>query len=473
MNPALKRPQMLAIFLAGAMSLNACSDSSPDQQAASLSKRSTDVQLQASQGNELKNLVDLVVEGEQFSTLETLVKTAGLVEVLQNGEFTVLAPTDAAFAKLPAKIVDYLLANPEALRNVLLYHVVGGSAKAAAVLASDSLTAANGDALDVNLRDGKPYINDSQIIATDVLASNGVVHVIDTVLVPPGFAIPEAPALPNLVDLVVNGEQFSTLEALLIKAELVDAVKNGEFTVFAPTDAAFAKLPSEVVNYLLANPEALQQVLLYHAVAGTNKAAQVLASSTLTSAAGKALNVSLRDGKPFINDSQILATDVLASNGVVHVIDTVLVPPGFSLPESKLNIIDAVAANPQFSILGDLLARTGLTAVIAKGEFTVFAPSNAAFKAFFRANKIKSLDQLDAKALQAVAQVLTYHAIPGSLDRKALSSKRLFATANGKSVKISRFGKHLFVNGVRLPAGIELANGIVYPIDSVLLPFSK
>ncbi len=419
----------------------------------------------------LPNLVDLVVEGEQFTTLEALLIQADLVDVVKSGEYTVLAPTDAAFAKLPKAVVDYLLSNKDALRDVLLYHVVAGSAKAEAVLASETLMAANGDLLDVNLRDGQPYINDSALLATDILASNGVVHVIDTVLVPPGFQIPSTPTLPNLVDLVVSGEQFSTLESLLIKAELVDAVKNGEFTVFAPTDAAFAKLPQAVVDYLLSNKAALQQVLLYHVVAGTNDAAKVLQSSSLTSAAGPSLAISLRKGKPFINDSQITATDVFASNGVVHVIDSVLVPPGFTLPQTKPNIIDAVKANPNFSILGDLLARTGLTEVIAQGEFTVFAPTNAAFHAFFRSRGIKSLDHLDAKSLKALTSILTYHAVPGRLDAKALKKSRYLATANGQKVKIARFGSHLFVNGICLPLpGLDLENGVVYPIEGVLLP---
>lgn len=141
--------------------------------------------------------------------------------------------------------------------------------------------------------------------------------------------------LKNLVQLVVEGKDFSTLEALLINAGLVDTVKNGQFTVFAPTDAAFAKLPKAVVDYLLADKEALTQVLLYHVVPGKLTAATVLASPEIETAAKEELKISLKDGKPFVNDSGIIKTDILANNGVIHVIDTVLVPPGFSLPESS------------------------------------------------------------------------------------------------------------------------------------------
>ncbi len=325
---------VLAIFLTGSLALMGCSDDKDSSESAN-PVVSSNANVKGQTEVERKTLVDLVVESPDFSTLESLLIKADLVPTLQSGEFTVLAPTDAAFAKLPSEVVEALLANPEALRQVLLYHVVAGQAKAEAVLASQTLTAANGQALSVNLKDGKPYINDSAITATDILASNGVVHVIDTVLIPPGLTLEPRKALPNLVDLVVKGESFNTLEALLIKADLVDTVKTGEFTVFAPTDEAFAKLPKAVVDYLLSDKEALQQVLLYHVVGGTAKAAKVLKSSQLEAASGATLKVSLKDGKAFINSSQIIKTDVLASNGVVHVIDSVLVPPGFSIPAKR------------------------------------------------------------------------------------------------------------------------------------------
>lgn len=138
----------------------------------------------------------------------------------------------------------------------------------------------------------------------------------------------------NLVELVVNGKEFSTLEALVIQAGLVDTLKNGEFTVFAPTDAAFAKLPKEVVDYLLSDKEALTKVLLYHVTAGSLKAEAVLVTPEIETAAMESVSIQLKGGKPFVNDSQIIKTDILASNGVIHVIDNVLVPPGFKLPEA-------------------------------------------------------------------------------------------------------------------------------------------
>jgi uncharacterized surface protein with fasciclin (FAS1) repeats len=124
-----------------------------------------------------------------FTTLITAVKAAGLVETLQGaGPFTVFAPTDAAFAALPAGTLDSLLANPEALKKVLLYHVVSGKVTADQVVGLTSATSVEGSPITIAVKDGKVYLNDSaQVVTTDVMASNGVIHVIDKVILPPGM----------------------------------------------------------------------------------------------------------------------------------------------------------------------------------------------------------------------------------------------------------------------------------------------
>lgn len=131
------------------------------------------------------DIVEIAKSTGSFNTLLTALSVADLKEVLMGeGPFTVFAPTDEAFAKIPQEALNALLADKEALKKVLLYHVVPGSLDASAVLGSDTLESANQLSLDVNLREGVPYINDSQITATNVVARNGVIHVIDTVLMP-------------------------------------------------------------------------------------------------------------------------------------------------------------------------------------------------------------------------------------------------------------------------------------------------
>ena len=139
----------------------------------------------------------------------------------------------------------------------------------------------------------------------------------------------EATAAPDIVDTAVASEDFNTLVALVKTAGLVDALKGeGPLTVFAPTDEAFAKLPKETVEFLLSpeGKEKLTQILTYHVVAGRVTSDQVVRLNSAETLQGQDIAIKVVDGKVNINDSQVVAVDVEASNGVIHVIDTVLIP---------------------------------------------------------------------------------------------------------------------------------------------------
>jgi uncharacterized surface protein with fasciclin (FAS1) repeats len=134
------------------------------------------------------DLVDTAVAAGQFTTLVKAVEAAGLVETLQGaGPFTVFAPTDAAFAKLPAGALDRLLADPEQLRAVLLYHVVPGRVTAEQVTKLDNARTAQGGSVEIRVSGGSVAVGGAEVLATDVAASNGLIHVIDTVLLPPAL----------------------------------------------------------------------------------------------------------------------------------------------------------------------------------------------------------------------------------------------------------------------------------------------
>ena len=132
-----------------------------------------------------KDIVDTAVAAGDFSTLVTAVKAAGLVETLKGeGPFTVFAPTDAAFAKVPTDTLNALLADKAALANVLTYHVVAGKVMAADVVKLTSAVTVQGQAVSIEVKDGKVYVDGAQVVATDIKASNGVIHVIDAVILP-------------------------------------------------------------------------------------------------------------------------------------------------------------------------------------------------------------------------------------------------------------------------------------------------
>jgi transforming growth factor-beta-induced protein len=267
------------------------------------------------------DIVDVAVGAGSFNTLVAAVQAAGLEETLRGkGPFTVFAPTDEAFAKLPEGTVEALLADPEALADILLYHVVPGKVMAADV--SDGLEAETAQGSTVSFAihsDGAPAINDALITATDIEAFNGVIHVIDTVILPPA----------DIVDTAIAAGSFETLVAAVQAAGLEEALRgDGPFTVFAPTDAAFAKLPAGTVEALLADPEALANILLYHVIDGKVMAADVSDGLEAATLQGSTVSFAIHsDGVPAINGALITATDIRASNGVIHVIDTVILPP--------------------------------------------------------------------------------------------------------------------------------------------------
>jgi uncharacterized surface protein with fasciclin (FAS1) repeats len=277
---------------------------------------------------EAKDVVDTAVAAGSFKTLATALTAAGLVDALKGeGPFTVFAPTDEAFAALPAGTVEGLLKDPKALGEILKYHVVAGK-----VLAADAakLTAAEtlqGAPIAISVKDGKVMINDAEVISADVMAKNGVIHVINKVILPPaeGAMMEEK---KDIVDTAVAAGSFKTLAAALGAAGLVETLKSaGPFTVFAPTDEAFAKLPAGTVEALLKDPKTLGEILKYHVVAGKVMAADAAKLTEATTVQGSPIKISVKDGKVYINDAQVTTADIETSNGVIHVIDTVILPP--------------------------------------------------------------------------------------------------------------------------------------------------
>jgi uncharacterized surface protein with fasciclin (FAS1) repeats len=270
-----------------------------------------------------KSIVDIAVEDGRFTTLVAAVQAAGLAETLSGeGSFTVFAPTDDAFAALPEGTVEALLADIPALTDILLYHVVDGKVMAADVVELSNAMTLQGQYVDIKVEDGKVMIDNAEVIITDIEASNGVIHVIDAVILPESR---------DIVDIAVEDGRFTTLVAAVQAAGLVDTLKSeGPFTVFAPTDEAFAALPEGTVEGLLADIPALTNVLLYHVVPGKVMAADVVGldgQSAGTALEGQSIAIKLDMDSVYLNENvKIIITDIEASNGVIHVIDAVLLP---------------------------------------------------------------------------------------------------------------------------------------------------
>jgi LPXTG-motif cell wall-anchored protein len=279
-------------------------------------------------------VVDIAVNDGSFTILVAALQKAELVETLSGeGPFTVFAPTDDAFADLLAQLditAEDLLNHPQ-LSDVLLYHVVSGKVMSTDLSEGLEAETLKGDNVTISL-EGGVFVNESEVVTADIEGSNGVIHVIDKVLVPEDFVLETEPE-ETIVDIAVNNGSFTTLVAALQKAELVEALSGeGPFTVFAPTDDAFADLLAQLditAEDLLNHPQ-LSDVLLYHVVSGKVMSTDLSEGMEAPTLKGDNIMVSL-EGGVFINDSEVVTADIEGSNGVIHVIDQVLVPGDFVL----------------------------------------------------------------------------------------------------------------------------------------------
>ena len=271
------------------------------------------------------SVVDIIVNSADHDTLEAAVIAAELADDLSGpGPFTVFAPTDAAFAALPSGTIETLLTDPTGtLAQILLYHVVSGQALSTDLTDGQTITTLLGEDITVTIGMNGVMINNATVVVADITATNGVVHVIDAVLLPPA---PQPTT--TVVDVIVNSDVHNTLEAAVVAAGLVETLSGtGPFTVFAPTDAAFEALPAGTVETLLADPTGtLTQILLYHVVGAQALSTDLTNGQTVATLQGQAVTVTINADGVFINNAQVTVADIVTSNGVIHVIDAVLVP---------------------------------------------------------------------------------------------------------------------------------------------------
>jgi transforming growth factor-beta-induced protein len=282
---------------------------------------------------ETADIIDTAVAAGDFTLLAAALETAGLIDVLKGeGPFTVFAPNDAAVtAALEALGVtaEEFLARDD-LQQILLYHVISGAAIASTDLDSAQVadTAApsglsEGSTLSAIItadETGVMINGAASVVTADIVASNGIIHVIDSVLLP-----------PSIFELAVAYPDFNTLVAATAAASLVETLSSpGPFTVFAPTDDAFvAALEAMMMTAeeLLASDD-LAGILTYHAVAGFVLSTDLVAGEqTVATVAGPDVTVNVTDEGVTVNDANVLMTDIVGTNGVIHVIDGVLLPP--------------------------------------------------------------------------------------------------------------------------------------------------
>ena len=416
-------------------------------------------------------VADIVIDSPDHTVLEAAVIEAGLADDLMGeGPLTVFAPTDAAFTALLAALevtADELLANPD-LASILLYHVVSGNVMSTDLSDGMSATTLNGEDVVINISANGVIINGTAMVTVaDITADNGVVHVIDAVL------LPGTNANTTVMDIISESVVHESLEAALIQAGLDEALNGeGPFTVFAPTDDALATAVADLgvtLEMFLASP-ILTQVLSYHAASGNVMSGDITDGMMVTMLNGQDITINITAEGVVINETALVTiADLTADNGVVHVIDAVLLPQ----PPMNTTVVDIIVESPDHTVLEAAVIAAGLADDLsAEGPFTVFAPTDAAFTALLEALEVTA-DELLANP--DLASILLYHVVSGNVLSTDLSDGQIVETLNnGQSIEINFTAEGVTINGTALVVVADLTadNGVVHVIDAVLLPSS-
>ncbi|MFG0306027.1 MAG: fasciclin domain-containing protein [Phycisphaerales bacterium JB040] len=277
-------------------------------------------------------IVEIAAGNEDFSTLVSAVKAAGLVETLNSeGPFTVFAPTNDAFAGLDQRALANTLRDTERLTQLLTFHVVPGRITAEQLATTRFLETVNGNRVEIG-RNGGLGVEQASIVAADIEAGNGIIHVINDVLIPTKL---------DIVETASSAGSFETLIAAARAAGLAGSLKSdGPLTVFAPTDEAFAALGADTIETLLRpeNKQTLATVLRYHVVSGRTYSGALLGGAEIKTLSGETVEASFGPSGLSLNDkSRVTTADLGATNGVIHVIDSVLIPPSLAEALGALN----------------------------------------------------------------------------------------------------------------------------------------
>ncbi|QLG11668.1 fasciclin domain-containing protein [Deinococcus sp. D7000] len=409
------------------------------------------------------SIAQIVASDPNFSTLATAVEAAGLTETLQGGSYTVFAPTNAAFAKLPSDTLAAVLNDQDMLKSILLYHVVPGKVTAKQVTGMTSGKTAEGSSFLVTVSDGKVMIDNATVTKADVVACNGIVHVIDTVLMP-APAVAEAPVAEAPVAEAPAAET-PVAEAPAAETPVAEAPAAEE-----PVAQAAPEMPAAPPAVSVADIPALP---LSGATINADAAAATTETTTTTDTTTATDTAATTDTTTDTAATDTATTDTTATDTAAtatETVDTVITEAAADAADSaEMNtnsLYDVIVADDRFSTLRDLLSDAGLTDILMDNEYTIFAPSNEAFAAVDP--ETLALIASDPDTLQ---QVLLYHVVTGKMTAEQVAGVTQISSLEGSSLNVKKDGDTQMVGDAKVTGTVDTAdNGVIYLIDKVLLP---
>ncbi len=422
------------------------------------------------------SIAELAIGNANLSSLVAILSLPGLSDILaaaadENANLTVFAPTNDAFsAVLNALGLSSIDEIPEnVLLDIVKYHILGSAAKSTD-LESTGYETLNGESVTVDLSSGVK-IDDANVALADIEATNGVVHVIDAVLLPSLYKS----ALGTIVEVPLFRKSYSTLTAALVKAELVSTLlTDGPFTVFAPDNDAFEAAGITSLEGL--SKEDLTPILLYHVLGAKVMSSGLPADgivTTLNSGGFDKFYLSLGTNVYINGSSMITAVDIEKSNGVIHTINRTLMPPSQTVVEIAAAL--SQASNAEFTTLVSLLTDPSQQAVLdaisnENGSFTIFAPTDAAFAEISAVTSTLTSAQ--------ISEVLKYHVIGSRIYSTDLSDGVEPATVNGQTLKVNLAESGVTISdqdmtntdATVIQVNVNGTNGVIHVIDKVLIP---
>lgn len=469
----------------------------------------------------LPNITELATDINVLSDLVDALDIidADVTELLsnENGLQTIFAPTNDAFTAFFNELEGFETLSDfdeeeeiALLTEIIKYHIISSTTLYSSDLSNEQeLTTLQGEAIIVII-DGEVHLQDKTsdlgvIVNADNEASNGVVHLIDKILLSQAVLDILYPK-PSIIELVVETEELSLFAQAIQTAGIEDDLNaDGPFTVFAPTDAAIEELLvllgdqfngfEDFDNFI--EIELLKRILLFHVIEGNFTSSELVAGEVSTLFSDNSITIIASEDSFVIDDAtnvnaNIITTDKLASNGTVHIIDKILIPEEAlefleidDIPDLPANstIKELVETTEEFSFLREALSLTGLLDTLGEdGPFTVFAPDNDTLVGLFGllGSQFSSLqDFVTEEDISLLRDILAYHILGEQLNSADLASKDSLNTLSGSntievvnSEETSVLSDALVANVNFILTDIPAENGIIHTVDRILIPES-
>ena len=446
------------------------------------------------------SLYELTANDNRFHHWADAVDVAQLNGMLSVGNgYTVLAPVDDAIEAMDQRIWQAMLNDREAMRQFVFYHVVDNQLMKGDISQKRSLLTTLGQPISVLDQGGQLLLNQwTQVVLPDMQASNGILHGVDRVLMPsdaklaptPVWTLDEEVQNVSIFQLLQEDGRFKTFLGYLRSVGMENLVDTkGPFTMFVPTDEAYGQLPLELRQRMSTNHAMLRQMLLYHMISGQksiealsygSEASGTLLDKQATIQFGSHYTILNDDVAPSLllnNVARVIDGDKRASNGILHVVDTVLIPPvqdfsgSQSAPSAASQLhstFDVLMNDGRFGRFTEDIQRAGLESMLSwHGPFTVFAPTDAAYAALSVA-----MQQEMSKRDRDFQHLAMYHIVKGQIDLTTLQQSNQLPTMLGEKLMVSNADGFIMLDETvrTVLKEIQTSNGIIYAVDAILIP---